>query len=185
MTSAVCARCSTRTQGSRARFRRAPTAARSCTTWLRTGSRPVGNAERFYSLSAQIEAERKQYYLELEGAQRGDLDITTWLRWFLGCLDRAISAAERSLVNVLRKARVWERVNRRPVNERQRRVLNRLLDDFQGHLTSSKYAKLARCSRDTARRDIRNLLEYGVLVQNHGGGRSTSYRLAEPDRSLD
>ncbi|TDJ79631.1 MAG: Fic family protein [Planctomycetota bacterium] len=144
-------------------------------------ARADGTEERFYSLSAQIEAERKQYYLELEGAQRGDLDITAWLRWFLGCLDRAVSAADRSLGHVLRKARVWERVNRHPVNERQRKVLNRLLDGFRGHLTSSKYARLARCSPDTALRDIRDLLEYGVLVQNPGGGRSTSYRLAEPD----
>lgn len=144
-------------------------------------ARADGAEGRFYSMSAQIEAERKEYYQALEAAQRADLDITAWLLWFLGCLDRALVGAEDGLATVLRKARVWERVNREPVNERQRRVINRLLDGFEGKLTSSKYAKLAKCSTDTALRDINELLGRGILARNPGGGRSTSYRLAEPD----
>jgi len=144
-------------------------------------SRADGTKDRFYSLSSQIEAERKEYYLQLEAAQRGDLDITRWLMWFLGCLDRAIGSADKTLAAVLHKAKLWERINRRPVNDRQREVINRMLDGFEGFLTTSKYAKLAKCSQDTALRDIRELLERGIIVQNPGRGRSTSYRLAEPD----
>ena len=144
-------------------------------------SRADGTKDRFYSLSSQIEAERKEYYLQLEAAQRGGLDITGWLVWFLGCLDRAIAGADASLASVLHKAEVWSRVNLRPVNDRQRKVINRLLDGFQGSLTTSKYAKLARCSPDTALRDVHELLERGILVKNPGGGRSTSYRIAVPD----
>lgn len=137
--------------------------------------------ERFYSMSSQIEAERKAYYEHLERQQRNDLDITEWLAWFLGCLDRAIASAEDTLAAVLYKARLWEKANRRPVNDRQRLVLNRMLNGFQGHMNTSKYAKLAKCSTDTALRDIRDLLDRGILIQNPGGGRSTSYRLASPD----
>jgi Fic family protein len=137
---------------------------------------------RFYSMSSQIEAERKQYYLELESTQRGGLDVTPWLAWFFACLERAIDRADDTVGAVLSKAALWERVNRQPVNERQRRVINRLLDGFVGLLTTSKYAKLAKCSPDTALRDMRQLLERGILVQNPGRGRSTSYRLAEPDQ---
>jgi Fic family protein len=136
--------------------------------------------ERFYSMSAQIEAERKEYYHRLEWGQRGDTNITEWLRWFLECLGRAITGAEEGLAHVLRKARIWERINEAPVNERQREVINRLLGGFQGKLTSSKYARLAKCSPDTALRDIKALVDRGVLVQDEAGGRSTSYRLAEP-----
>ena len=143
-------------------------------------ARADGTRDRFYSMSSQIAAERKEYYRELEIAQRGDSDITRWLGWFLDCLGRAIDASEQVLAAVLRKARLWQRINQKPVNERQRTVINRLLDDFQGHLTTSKYAKLAKCSPDTALRDIRELLGRGILLQNAGGGRSTSYRLAEP-----
>jgi Fic family protein len=145
-------------------------------------ARADGTPDRFYSMSSQIEAERKDYYLELEAAQKGGLDLTRWLAWFLGCLDRAIEGADTALVTVLNKARVWQRLQPHPVNERQRRVLNRLLDGFQGNLTTSGYAKLARCSADTALRDIQELLERGVLVQNQGGGRSTSYRLAAAEK---
>ncbi len=120
----------------------------------------------------------------LEAAQRGDLDITRWLSWFLGCLDRAIGNAEKTLAPVLHKAKLWQRINRRPVNNRQREVINRMLDGFEGFLTTSKYARLAKCSQDTALRDIRELLERGIIVQNPGRGRSTSYRLAEPDMVL-
>ncbi len=148
-------------------------------------SKADGTKDRFYSLSSQIEAERKEYYLQLEAAQRGDLDITRWLTWFLGCLDRAIGGAENTLAAVLHKAKLWQQINRRPVNDRQRSVINRMLDGFEGFLTTSKYAKLAKCSPDTALRDIRELLERGILVQNPGRGRSTSYRLAEPDMLLE
>ncbi len=136
-------------------------------------------------MSSQIEAERKDYYLQLEAAQRGDVNITGWLTWFLGCLDRAIDAADGTLGAVLYKARMWQRINRRPVNERQRLIINRMLTGFTGFLSTSKYAKLAGCSTDTALRDIRELLERGILVQNSGGGRSTSYRLGEPDSVED
>ena len=144
-------------------------------------ARADGSRERYYSMSSQIEAERKAYYEHLEQQQRGDLDITAWLRWFLECLDRAIGSAEDTLAAVLYKARLWEKANHRPVNERQRVVLNRMLNGFQGHMNTSKYARLAKCSTDTALRDIRDLLDRGILIQNPGGGRSTSYRLAKSD----
>ena len=145
-------------------------------------SQADGTKDRFYSMSAGIEAERTQYYHQLESAQRGSLDITAWLAWFLGCLDRTIEGAEMTLQSVLRKAQLWQRISLNPVSERQRQVISRLLDDFRGHLTTSKYAKLAKCSKDTALRDIGELLSRGILVKNPGGGRSTSYRLADPDR---
>ncbi len=141
-------------------------------------ARADGTAERFYSMSSQIETERKEYYLQLERGQRNGLDVTLWLEWFLGCLSRAIAKADETLSGVLQKARLWEKVNLQPVNERQRKVINRLLDGFEGKLTSSKYAKLVKCSEDTALRDIRTLVERGILIKNEAGGRSTSYRLA-------
>ncbi len=144
-------------------------------------ARADGAKQRFYSMSSQIEAERKDYYRRLEAAQRGDLDITAWLAWFLGCLGRAIDGADAALGGVLKKARLWQRLNAHSVNERQRLVINRLLDDFKGFLTTSKYAQLAKCSADTALRDIRELLQHGIIVQNPGSGRSTSYRLADPN----
>ena len=137
--------------------------------------------ERFYSMSSGIETERSKYYNQLESAQRGTLDITEWIVWFLACLDRTIDGANEKLTSVLHKARVWERINQSPVNARQRKVINRMLDDFKGHLTTSKYAKLAKCSNDTALRDIRELLARGIVEQNVGGGRSTSYRISVPD----
>jgi Fic family protein len=136
---------------------------------------------RFYSMSSRIASDRKEYYRELELAQRGDLDITGWLTWFLQCLSRAVDDADQMLGAVMRKAKLWRQINLTPVNERQRTVINRMLDDFQGFLTSSKYATLAKCSSDTALRDIRELVSRGILRQNKGGGRSTSYRLADPD----
>jgi len=140
-------------------------------------ARSDGMSERFYSLSSQIEAERKSYYDKLEACQRGGLDITIWLKWFLECFARAIQGAGDLLEQVLRRARVWERINQGPVNTRQRVVLNRLLDGFEGKLTSSKYAKLAKCSSDTALRDLQELLNSGILIQGSAGGRSTSYEL--------
>ena len=142
-------------------------------------SRADSSKDRFYSMSSGIEAERKEYFVQLESSQRGSLDITSWLAWFLGCLDRAITAADTMLGSVLHKARLWQRINTKPVNERQRKVINRMLEDWKGHLNTSKYAGLAGCSKDTALRDIRELLERGILVKNVGGGRSTSYRLAD------
>jgi Fic family protein len=140
-------------------------------------ARAEGIVERFYSMSAQIEAERKEYYLALERSQRGDIRITFWLEWFLGCLDRAISSAETELDGVVKKAEVWQRLQGSSLNERQRKVLNRFLDGFEGKLSTSKYAKLAACSEDTALRDIKALIGEGILAQDSGGGRSTSYSL--------
>jgi Fic family protein len=142
-------------------------------------ARSDGTQDRFYSMSSQIEAERKDYYHHLESAQKGDVDITRWLTWFLGCLDRALDGADEALATVLYKARLWQRINHRPVNERQRLVINRMLSGFEGFLSTSKYVKLAKCSPDTALRDIQELLARGILVKNPSGGRSTSYRLAD------
>lgn len=144
-------------------------------------ARGDGTPDRFYSMSARIEAERKEYYLQLESSQRGSTDITTWIAWFLGCLERAIdaAAADGMLAAVLRKARMWQSLNAKPVIDRQRLILNRMMGDWQGFLNTSKYATLAKCSADTAQRDIKDLLERGALVQNDAGGRSTSYRLRD------
>ncbi|HEU4364330.1 MAG TPA: Fic family protein [Candidatus Krumholzibacteria bacterium] len=144
-----------------------------------------GSEDRFYSMSATTEAMRTEYYLQLESAQRGSLDITSWLAWFLGCLDRALDASDAMLASVLHRARLWQRINAWPVNERQRTVINRMLErDWEGNLNTSKYARLARCSQDTALRDIQELLERGVLIKSASGGRSTSYRLAKPDEGV-
>ena len=142
-------------------------------------ARSEGSAQRFYSHSAQIRVQRAAYYDTLEATQKGDLDITHWLLWFLACLDRAFDGAERVLANVLRKARFWKALEGQTLNDRQRKVLNRLLEGFEGRLTNAKWAALAKTSSDTALRDIRDLLERGVLVKEAGGGRSTSYSLAE------
>jgi Fic family protein len=148
-------------------------------------ARADGTKDRFYSMSSRIEAERRDYYLQLESAQRAEMDITHWLAWFLGCLDRAIAGADETLAAVLHKARMWERINRRPINDRQRRVINRLLDGFTGFLSTSKYAKLAKCSTDTSLRDVQDLLDRRILIQNSAGGRSTSYRLGNPEDVVD
>lgn len=142
-------------------------------------ARADGMPDRFYSLSTQIEAERKEYYDQLERRQRGSLDITGWLEWFLSCLGRAVANADLVLGQVLYKADFWKRVLAQdPINERQRKILCRMLeDDFEGHMNTSKYAKMTKCSTDTALRDIRDLKSRGILIQNEGGGRSTSYRL--------
>jgi Fic family protein len=141
-------------------------------------ARSENSPQRFYSMSAQIRQERKAYYAILEDTQRGTMDITPWMEWFLGCLGRAIAGAQTALSDVLAKARFWEHMQGVSLNHRQRLVLNRLLDGFEGKLTTSKYAKLARCSQDTALRDILPLVERGILVRNREGGRSTSYALA-------
>lgn len=136
--------------------------------------------QRFYSLSAQIQHERAAYYAVLERTQKGRMDVTEWLAWFLACLQRAIAGAEATLADVVAKARFWEHFARTPMNERQIKVLNRLLDGFEGKLTTSKWAMIAKCSQDTAYRDILALIELGVLTRMDAGGRSTSYALALP-----
>ena len=141
-------------------------------------ARSENSPQRFYSMSAQIRQERNAYYDILERTQKGTLDVTPWMEWFLGCLGRAIDGAQAILSAVLRKARFWERIKDVTLNERQRLIVNRLLDGFEGKLTSSKYAALAECSQDTAHRDILALVERRILVQNPEGGRSTSYSLA-------
>ena len=141
-------------------------------------ARSEQSAQRFYSMSAQIRLERNAYYDVLETTQKSDLDITVWLEWFLGCLDRAIEGAENTLSGVLRKARFWEAIKDQSLNERQRKVINRLLDGLEGKLTSSKWAALTKSSPDTALRDITDLVKRGILVRDAGGGRSTSYSLA-------
>jgi Fic family protein len=134
---------------------------------------------RFYSMSAQIRTERKTYYDTLEKTQKGGLDITSWLEWFLGCLDRAFDGTEETLGSVLHKARFWERYADTSLNDRQRLMLNKLLDRFEGKLTSSKWAKIVKCSQDTALRDILGLVDHGILAKDASGGRSTSYSLTQ------
>ena len=140
-------------------------------------ARSERSAQRFYSMSAQIREERKAYYDILEATQKGDLDITSWLEWFLGCLDRAFDGAETILATVMKKARFWETHAGESFNDRQRAVVNRLLNGFEGKLTNAKYAKLAKCSSDTALRDIDDLMKRGILTRDAAGGRSTSYSL--------
>ncbi len=143
-------------------------------------ARSEQTAQRFYSMSAQIRQERQTYYNLLEATQRqGNLNITGWLTWFLACLGRALDRSEETLANVLRKARFWERHADTVFNMRQRAMLNRLLDGFEGKLTSSKWARLQKCSQDTASRDIEYLMQHGVLSRDAGGGRSTGYRLID------
>jgi Fic family protein len=141
-------------------------------------ARADASAQRFYSLSAQMRQERNDYYAQLEAAQKGGLDITAWLVWFLACLGRALQATEQTLTKVFTKARFWDQHAALPFNARQQRLLNQLLDGFAGKLTSSKWAAIAKCSQDTATRDIQALLDQGILVKEAAGGRSTSYRLA-------
>ena len=141
-------------------------------------ARSEGSPQRFYSMSAQIREERDSYYAILERTQRGSMDITAWMQWFLACLTRAIDGAQSTLSGVLEKARYWERLRDVPLNDRQRLVITRLLEGFDGKLTTSKWARLTKSSADTALRDIQQLVERGVLVKGTAGGRSTSYTLA-------
>jgi Fic family protein len=140
-------------------------------------ARSEGSPQRFYSMSAQIRIERKAYYDMLESTQKDGMDVTPWLTWFLACLGRAFEGAEATLASVMAKARFWERHRDAPFNERQRAIVNRLLNGFEGKLTSSKWALLAKCSQDTALRDIDDLIARGVLAKDAAGGRSTSYSL--------
>ena len=140
-------------------------------------ARSEKSPQRFYSMSAQIREERNSYYHILEQTQKGPMDVTPWLIWFLSCLDRAIENAQSILAAVLAKARFWERIRGASLNERQTLILNRLLEGFEGKLTTSGYAKLARCSQDTALRDILSLVGQDILLRSPAGGRSTSYSL--------
>ncbi len=142
-------------------------------------ARSEQSPQRFYSMSAQIRRERTAYYDVLERTQKGTMDVTVWMGWFLDCLGRAINGAQTILAGVLRKARVWQELRAFPLNARQRVMLNRLLDGFEGNLTTSKWGKIAKCSSDTALRDIVELVERGILVRNPAGGRSSSYALAK------
>ncbi len=142
-------------------------------------TRADGSPQRFYSVSAQIQRERKAYYAILERTQKGSMDVTPWLAWFLQTLHRAVDQAQQTLDAVLAKARFWQRWATTPLNARQVKLLNMLLDGFEGKLTSSKWATLAACSPDTALRDITDLLALGVLKKSEAGGRSTSYELKD------
>ena len=130
-------------------------------------------------MSAEIRHERDEYYDILETTQKGTLDVTPWMEWFLVCLGRTFDGTEVTLGAVLRKARFWEKNARMQVNPRQRDVVNRLLDGLTGKLTTTKWAKLEKCSHDTALRDIQSLIERGVLHKDPAGGRSTSYSLVD------
>lgn len=141
------------------------------------------SALRFYSMSAQIRSERRHYYDLLEATQKGSMDITGWLRWFLQCLGRAFDRADQSMGDVFDKARFWETARDMPLNARQTKVINRLFDGYEGKLTSSKWAAVAKCSQDTAARDIQELVELGLLRRGPGGGRSTHYELADAVKS--
>ena len=145
-------------------------------------ARADGSPQRFYSLSAQIQRERKAYYDILERTQKQSLDVTEWLAWFLETLHRAVDQAQHTLDAVLAKTRFWQRwaaPGSAPLNERQAKLVNRLLDGFEGKLTSSKWASIAKCSPDTALRDITDLLVRGALRKSDAGGRSTSYELTQ------
>lgn len=133
--------------------------------------------QRFYSMSAQIRIERKKYYEVLEKTQKGDLDITEWIKWFLNCLINSLESTDEVLVKVLYKADFWTRHSKTLINERQKKLLNKLLDGIDGKLTSSKWAKIAKCSKDTAIRDINDLINKDILQKESAGGRSTNYEL--------
>ena len=145
-------------------------------------ARSENSPQRFYSMSAQIRQERNEYYDVLERTQKGAMDVTPWMEWFLGCRGRAIDGAQVTLSTVLDKAGFWEHIKSVQLNNRQRLVINRVLDGFEGKLTTSKHASLTTCSQDTAHRDILALFDHGVLVRNPEGGRSASYSLAPPQQ---
>ncbi len=140
-------------------------------------ARADGTSMRFYSMSAQVRKERNTYYNILEQTQKGSLDITPWLEWFLNCLDRALTATGDTLNKVLIKAKFWDQNGTTTINERQRLLINKMLDGFDGKLNTSKWAKIAKCSTDTALRDIQDLIKKNILMQNEAGGRSTGYLL--------
>ncbi|RYY84772.1 MAG: Fic family protein [Chitinophagaceae bacterium] len=136
--------------------------------------------QRFYSMSTQIRKDRNNYYDTLEATQKGSLNVTSWLTWFLQCLDRAFLGTNELLANVLMKARFWERYAGIGLNDRQNKAVNRMLNGLEGKMTSSKWATMAKCSKETAIRDIQDLIKKGMLVKENAGGRSTSYALTIP-----
>jgi len=136
-------------------------------------------SKRFYSISAEIKVLQKEYYEVLEHTQHGDGDITQWLLWFLSCFEQALHSTEDTLSSVMRKANFWENYRDVSFNERQRKILNMLFDDFFGKLTTSKWAKITKCSSDTALNDINDLIAKGILIKSNEGGRSTNYTLVE------
>lgn len=138
-----------------------------------------GNGLRFYSLSAQIQQQRSAYYQILEQTQRGESSLTEWLNWFLSCVKQAIEHSAQLLGNVLHKNHCWQQWQHLSFNPRQQKVLNLLLGDFEGKLTNKKYAAIAKVSRDTALRDLTDLVEKGVLIRSESGGRSVSYAIAD------
>lgn len=142
-------------------------------------ARAEGSKERFYSMSGQILAERKRYYEVLQKVQHSSGDITEWLDWFFHCLKNAMLSTENTTQKILRKAEFWKLHEHTPVNERQRLVLNKLFEGFEGKLQTSKWAKIAKTSADTALRDIKDLVAKGILQQTHEGGRSVNYELAD------
>jgi len=148
-------------------------------------ARADGSPQRFYSLSAQIQRERDAYYSILERTQRGTLDVTEWLTWFLGAVHRAADHAHHTVDAVLARSRFWQRIAGTPINARQAKVLSRLLDGLNSKLTARKWAAIARCSPDTALRDINDLVAHGVLHKSAAGGRSTSYALSDTDSDDD
>ena len=137
------------------------------------------SSQRFYSMSSQIRKERNEYYEILEHTQKGTLNITRWLSWFLSCLDHALSSTDEALENVLRKSRFWENYTGQKFNARQQFMLNKLMDQFEGKLTTSKWAKMTKCSQDTALRDIQDLVDRGIFIKETAGGRSTGYALRD------
>jgi len=142
-------------------------------------ARADDSPQRFYSMSSQIRKERNDYYAILEKTQKGNLDVTEWLEWFLNCLDRALLATNDILANVMKKAKFWEKHSGTNLNDRQRFIIDRLLNGIEGKMTSSKWAKMAKCSQDTATRDIQDLINKGILEKEEAGGRSTSYIIKE------
>lgn len=142
-------------------------------------TRSENRSERFYSMSSQILIERKQYYEVLQKVQHSNYDITEWLKWFLNCLKNALLAAEATFEKVIQKANFWKQHELTTLNSRQRLMINKLMDGFEGKLQSSKWAKITKCSPDTALRDIKDLIDKGILIQEQKGGRSTNYQLVE------
>ena len=145
-----------------------------------TLARSDGISQRFYSMSSQIRKERDDYYQILELTQKGAMDITNWMVWFLDCLGRAIEAADEAVTSIVEKVKFWDGIADIPINERQRKVLRRLVNGFEGYMTSTKWARMTRTSQDTALRDITDLISKGVLIRGPAGGRSTNYQLSKP-----
>lgn len=143
-------------------------------------ARSENSSERYYSLSSQIRRDREAYYASLERTQKAGLDVTAWLLWFIECFTKAVDAADQACVGVLRKAEFWHRHALVPLNERQRTVLNRFLGEFEGKLTARKWAALAKCSMPTAQRDLKDLVDRGLLLRNEGGSKNTSYKIPAP-----